>query len=159
MILYKTPWFELVFRRGRFVVDERNNRSGAVIVPKSGDRYLLVEVDRPAINAMSLEFPRGYADEGETPSECAARELLEETGANVTIEDLELLGKVAPNTGLLDSIVNIYYAEFIHSLSAATDGEVSRLHFLSESELRTAIKQGDIVDGFTLSAMTLMDAR
>jgi ADP-ribose pyrophosphatase len=158
MILYRTPWFELVFRRGRFIVEERNSRSGAVIVPKVGDDYLLVELDRPAIDARSLEFPRGYADKGETAEQCAARELFEETGVSVAVEQLQLLGKVAPNTGLLDSIVNVYSAPIFDSVTGPEDAEVTRVHQMSDNELRAAIKAGRIIDGFTLSALALIDA-
>jgi len=51
---------------------------------------------QPAIDAISVEFPAGLIDAGETPAEATLRELREETGfgnpedAGTTIEELSI---------------------------------------------------------------------
>lgn len=56
---------------------------------------------RPPINAVTIEVPSGLIDPNETPSECAVRELKEETGyvgtipANPSSADASPLGEVS----------------------------------------------------------------
>lgn len=48
---------------------------------KSTGREVLLEKQfRPPAGKVCIEFPAGLIDEGETPEECALRELREETG-------------------------------------------------------------------------------
>src|SRR4051794_701915 len=54
---------------------------GAAVVAVDADgQVLLVRQPRPAVGMSMLELPAGLVDEGETPIECARRELAEETG-------------------------------------------------------------------------------
>lgn len=46
----------------------------------SGPELLLQKQYRPPIDKVIIEVPAGLIDEGETPEECAVRELREETG-------------------------------------------------------------------------------
>lgn len=53
----------------------------AILHPLDGDPSILLQKQfRPPINAVAIEVPAGLMDEGETPEECALRELREETG-------------------------------------------------------------------------------
>src|SRR5689334_19199374 len=53
--------------------------AAVVAVLDDGD-VLLVRQPREAVGARILELPAGLIDPGETPMQCAARELTEETG-------------------------------------------------------------------------------
>jgi ADP-ribose pyrophosphatase len=46
----------------------------------TGPELLLQKQFRPPIGKIVIEIPAGLIDEGETPEECAVRELQEETG-------------------------------------------------------------------------------
>src|SRR6202011_5243694 len=69
----------------------------AAIVPIDGEDVVLVRQFRPALGAELLEIPAGTLDRpGESPSECAARELQEEVGARATRLDHLVSYTVAP---------------------------------------------------------------
>lgn len=52
----------------------------AIVSKPSGPEILLQKQYRPPIDKVVIEVPAGLIDEGETPRECAVRELKEETG-------------------------------------------------------------------------------
>jgi ADP-ribose pyrophosphatase len=52
----------------------------AILSKESGSELLLQKQYRPPIDQVVIEVPAGLIDVGETPEQCAVRELLEETG-------------------------------------------------------------------------------
>eukprot|EP00005_Dracoamoeba_jomungandri_P014436 CAMPEP_0174270840 /NCGR_PEP_ID=MMETSP0439-20130205/45907_1 /TAXON_ID=0 /ORGANISM="Stereomyxa ramosa, Strain Chinc5" /LENGTH=212 /DNA_ID=CAMNT_0015360429 /DNA_START=1 /DNA_END=636 /DNA_ORIENTATION=+ len=76
----KLKRYELVERATR----TENSVDVSIIVPilKEKDRtsIVLVKQYRPALDALCVELPAGLIDAGESPEECAIRELHEETG-------------------------------------------------------------------------------
>ncbi|WEW56642.1 ADP-ribose diphosphatase [Emydomyces testavorans] len=52
----------------------------AILQKPSGPELLLQKQYRPPIDKVTIEVPAGLIDAGETPEECATRELKEETG-------------------------------------------------------------------------------
>ncbi|MFE2045334.1 NUDIX domain-containing protein [Streptomyces sp. NPDC059477] len=63
----------------------------ADVVCVRGDDVLLIERGWPPHQG-KLALPGGHVDEGETSREAAVRELLEETGVKVPVDDLVLVG-------------------------------------------------------------------
>lgn len=51
-----------------------------ILNKQSGPELLLQKQYRPPIDKVVIEVPAGLIDAGETPEECAVRELKEETG-------------------------------------------------------------------------------
>jgi ADP-ribose diphosphatase len=51
-----------------------------VLAMTRNEEFILVRQFRPALRRSTIEFPAGSIEEGESPEEAAARELLEETG-------------------------------------------------------------------------------
>ncbi|MDR0909510.1 MAG: NUDIX hydrolase [Spirochaetaceae bacterium] len=72
-------------------------------------RFLMVRQWRHGEKAVSLEFPGGVAEQGETPEEAARRELQEETGYKA--EKLSLLATMNPNSAFMTNHVHIFLAE------------------------------------------------
>ncbi|MCJ1473950.1 hypothetical protein MMC13_002606 [Lambiella insularis] len=64
----------------------------AILRKATGPEILLQKQFRPPTNKVCIEVPAGLIDEGETPEECAVRELREETGFVGVAEKAEKMG-------------------------------------------------------------------
>ena len=94
-------------QRGKYIVNE--TRDWVCVIPVVGDKFLMVRQWRHGEGALSIEFPGGVIDDGETPDDGARRELLEETGA--VAGKLVHLGTINPNPALFANHFHIYCAK------------------------------------------------
>jgi len=83
--------------------------------------------------------------------------LAEETGLTVSADSVMSLGELAPNSGILESLVE---AIFVDVPSAAADllpmdAEVTAAEWVPVAELRRKIANHEIIDGFTLATLML----
>ena len=78
------------------------------IVAVDGGMIVIVRQTRAGADGRTLELPAGSIEEGETPEECAARELVEECG--LTADSWRRLGEfwAAPD----------YSTEYVHAFEA-----------------------------------------
>ena len=84
--LHENPWYAVRNRGGYFTV-EYHLRHVAVLPVVNDDSVVMVRAKRPVIGDLPLEFAAGGVEDGEDPAVAAARELLEETGIEVTERD------------------------------------------------------------------------
>lgn len=91
----------------REVIDHQG-AAGVVAFDEEG-KLLMVRQYRYPIGQELLELPAGKIDPGETPLQCAARELQEETGYKA--EKLTELGRVYPAAAYDVELVHLFYAE------------------------------------------------
>ena len=87
-------------KKGKFDVLEA--KSWVNIIPITiGGKVLMVKQFRFGIGGVTLEFPAGAIESGQTPLEAAKRELAEETGG--VSESIEEIGKCHPNPAFLNN--------------------------------------------------------
>jgi ADP-ribose pyrophosphatase len=153
--LLSTKYFDVIDKDGYTIVKEPKPVNGVVVIPVLLDgRAVLGSLKRRAIDAMSIEFPRGKIDDGETAVEAAIRELREETGMEAL--KVKEIGKVHSNTSLLSSCVSICVASVTGKVEGKTDGEVDHTMIKTMEALQDMIAGGEITDGHTLSALMML---
>lgn len=140
----------------RFVRPESGQPGVAILISCEG-RFLLLECERPITGRpVLLEIPRGFSD-GEPGREAAEREVFEETG--LRLEGLKHLGTIFADSGTIAVPTEIY-----HATSTGRDTQLDPTEgirgakWLTYEELRRAATNGEIVDSFTLVALTLFSA-
>lgn len=161
MIVYENPWFH-VLKEGNFhIIEENTGGEGAVVLPFVGEKLLLLEMRRPSQNMeLTLEVPRGFGNAGEDSLSAARRELKEETGFDLVAERFERIGYVRPNTGILRSRIAIYAVQIdADHPRLNADEEADGMRLVALSDLPAALADGQIEDGFTLSALMLYQAK
>ncbi len=92
--------------QGKYIVID--SRDWVIVIPSVEDCFLMVKQWRHGEKALSIEFPGGVIDDGESPEEGARRELLEETGCSA--EKLVYLGKMNPNPAFMGNHVHFFAA-------------------------------------------------
>ena len=156
--LYENPWFRVV-QEGRFhwVVEDNAHNGAAVLARIGDDEFLLLKIQRQAHPGIQLEIPRGYGQPGETSQACACRELAEETGYQVSEDQLIRLGRIKPNSSILASSIDLYLANMdAHALPGSRDDEAREVVRIKLDQLRKMLLEGAIEDSFTLSALALL---
>ena len=133
--------------------------AGVVIVPILSDgRFILLNNFRPNVRSWSLEFPRGGKDPGISLLKMLKKEISEEMGARI-LEAPEKIGEVFPDSRFLGSLVEIYKAkvEITGLPSHEATEAIKNLVFVSKEKLKNLIESRKIRDGYTLSALALMN--
>jgi 8-oxo-dGTP pyrophosphatase MutT (NUDIX family) len=130
----------------------------ALVIPRDGDRFHLVEQFRYPLGMRRWEFPQGTAPGQESlePTELAARELREETGLRAA--SMELLGMLDAAPGMSSQRGRVFLATGI------TEGEHDREHeeqdmhseWFVRAELERMIREGEITDAQSIAAWTLL---
>jgi len=124
----------------------------AAVVPLEGDDVVLVKQLRESIRAETIEIPAGILDrEGETPEDCAARELREETGYRA--EDVRPLGMIHSSIGFADERIYLFRCRAVRQGGPEEEG-VEVLAMPMEEALR-AVRDGRITDAKTVAALLL----
>lgn len=130
---------------------------------ESQPKFLLVNQPRYALTTdgqkhngyYTWEFPRGGQQPDETPTECAIRELREETNLTHTTPDqITHMGTAHTDTGILNTTVNYFYIQ-IDSTNPDiqyTDNEIINHQWVTQTEFLKSITTNQIQDAYTLVA-------
>jgi len=141
---------------GRVTIREKVTHPGSVgILPvlENGD-LIFVKQFRYVIGSDLLEIPAGTIEEGESPEECATRELLEETGYQAG--RLDLLSSFYTSPGYSNEFMWLFKATDLRSGEAKPMADESiEIKVVSLGEALSLIKNGGIRDVKTICAILL----
>jgi ADP-ribose pyrophosphatase len=132
----------------------------AAVVPIDGEgNVVLVRQYRHATRSWLLEIPAGKLDHpGESPEDCALREVEEETGFRAG--RLESLGWIWTTPGFTDEKIWLYLArDLTPSKSDLQADEVLTVETLPLAEAVRRAAAGEIVDGKSVCALLRAAAR
>ncbi|RLC04457.1 MAG: ADP-ribose pyrophosphatase [Deltaproteobacteria bacterium] len=125
----------------------------AVIVPLFEDKTIgVIKQYRYVINAYIYEIPAGTMDSGESPEQCARRELEEETGYEAT--RFVPLGKTYLLPAYSDEISYIYLArDMIRTVQNLDEDEIIEVHRFKIQDILEMIDSGIIIDALSILAI------
>ena len=110
------------------------------VVPDAQGRrcFLMVRQYRQGIRRITVEFPAGLIEAGETPAAAAGRELFEETGYRP--ECLESIGTICPNPAFMTNRCHTFLARNpCRQRSVEEPGKESPKNRMDELELLDAL--------------------
>jgi 8-oxo-dGTP pyrophosphatase MutT (NUDIX family) len=133
--------------------------SAAAVIPIGDDgRILLIDHYRVFTDTRGWEAPAGKIDEGETPEQGAARELMEETGHRA--ESFKYLGHYHPSNGSSNQVFHVFVGRGITRVDDIQDtNEVIGLRWFTSQEVREMIARNEILDGLSLTGLCWAMAR
>lgn len=135
-------------------MDILRHPGASAIVPFMNDpegedpQILLLRQYRYAAGGYIYEVPAGRLDSGESPADCAVRELKEETGC--TADRMELLFTMFTTPGFTDEKIHVFMATGLsHGESAREADEFADVVIMRLAEALELIRDGEIMDAKT----------
>jgi len=160
--LYDSEWVRLALVDVE-IPGERRFEHHVVRVPRPASGTVVHDPDRGVLllwrhrfitDSWGWEVPAGGVDEGESPDEAAAREVLEETGWRP--RKLRPLAVYHPSNGLNDQTFHLFVADGADYVSPPSDtSESERVAWVSLADVRDLLRKGEVRDGLSLSALSM----
>ncbi|MET7453755.1 NUDIX hydrolase [Streptomyces sp. NPDC005574] len=163
--IYTNPWVNLCLvdvqqpdgRRWEYHVVRLRHLAVAAVV-NDRQEVLMMWRHRFITDSWAWELPMGLVEEGETPEEAAAREVLEETGWRPG--PIKPLIYAEPANGITDSQHHVFRADGATYEGPPTEkNESDRIEWIPLSEIRGMIDRREIVSSGSLVGLlyVLMD--
>jgi ADP-ribose pyrophosphatase len=158
-IVYEGPVFgvrrdEVIEPSGVRATREVITHPGSVVVLPvlPGARILLIQQYRHATRQYLWELVAGRIDEGETPREAAARELIEETGYRA--KRFRVFLDVFPTPGFLEERMYILLAEELTAGKAQPEEDEKIVsHAYNHKQLEEMIRTGKLRDAKSIAGI------
>jgi ADP-ribose pyrophosphatase len=145
----------------RLCVKPLSTGGGVLVIPRRGDRYLLLRNFRHATRRWEWAFPRGFADPALSLEQSARRETREELGLDV--ERAELIGHLPADSGLIGSEFHVWevHVGAAHAIAPESSEAIdaSELWELDAAGVLAKVASGEIVDAISIAGFTLSWAR
>lgn len=138
-------------REGKFDVLETKDWVNVIPLTEQGE-VLMVEQFRFGVGEVTLEFPAGAIEPGQTPLEAAKRELREETGGECA--SIEMTGQCHPNPAFLNNHCFHFVAKGVGIAGAQKldEHEEIELKKFSVEEVEGMITSGKIKHSLSIAA-------
>ncbi|HEX9730191.1 MAG TPA: NUDIX hydrolase [Gemmatimonadales bacterium] len=118
-------------------------------------QVLMLRQYRYATTGTIWEIPAGVLEPGESPEDCARRELREETGASA--DQFDFLTTIYTTPGFTDEQIHLFVATGIRAGEAAPEvDEQLEVVPLPMSRVLQMIQEGEIVDGKSIVALLFL---
>lgn len=132
----------------------RHPGASAMVPMLNKKTVLLVKQYRYAAGGFIWEIPAGTLNPGESPLECAKRELIEETGYSA--DKLEKLTEIVPVPGYSDERIHIFLATgLVKAVQNLDRDEMLNVHEIKMDAALEMIAKGEIIDAKTISGLYL----
>lgn len=129
-----------------------NHPKVAVIIPVRSGKFIFETHYRPVIRKWILEFPAGFVDKGETPRQCAERELEEEVGLKA--KKLKYLFKSYSSPGFTDELAYFFFADsFEKGKQRLEDTEILKIKEIDIERAVRMVKNDRINDSKTIKGI------
>jgi 8-oxo-dGTP pyrophosphatase MutT (NUDIX family) len=159
-VMYDSPWVRVRLddvelpsgaHIDHHVIEFPKPSVGAVVTDDLG-RMLLLWRHRHITDASGWEIPAGWAEPGESLAVAVAREVEEETG--YLPETVEPLVVYHPLSGISTMTYSVFHATDVSKKGSPEQDETDRIEWLSPGEVRKLLKDGQIIDGPSLTAIS-----
>ena len=129
------------------------HNGSAAILPLIDDTIIMEKQYRYPISKEMFEIPAGTLQKGENPEDCAARELIEETGYKAG--SLKPLGKFYMSPGYCTEVMHVFVATGLSKVEHhdMDEDEVIEIVKINVNDAVKMILKGEIEDAKTVCAI------
>lgn len=128
--------------------------AAAVVAMTPSSEVVLINHYRHPIGKYIWEIPGGSIDAGESPQQCAHRELSEESGYNVAT--LEHLVTFCPEPAFTNHQITIFLGSPAHKLDLVErEIEIDAVRLFRLKEALAMIRSGDIISSWSIVGILL----
>jgi 8-oxo-dGTP pyrophosphatase MutT (NUDIX family) len=162
-LIYDNQWIRVIEydvvrpdnTKGIYAVIETKAQAVTIVAIAEDKRVCLINEYRFPLNRTLWRLPMGGAGQDHRGSlESAQAELLEETGLIAAV--WKMAGQTVTMSGLSPEVAHIYIATELSPLSAGTnDYDIQDVRFFSIDDLSNMIRGAQLIDGQSLSALTI----
>ena len=162
-IVHKNPWYKIQKDdvvlpnggAGEYFIVKTDTNASAFIVPIKDGRIIFIRQYRYVFDEWFIELPGGAVDAGETFEAAAIKELREEAGH--VADTMEEVGTFIPLSGAVDEVTHVFVAKDLQFVGQELEATESGMEIV-EIDIADAYKMvenGEIIDGQTITALTL----
>lgn len=128
--------------------------AAGIVAITDENKVLLVRQYRKAVEKVLWEIPAGKLEQGESPKDCAIRELKEETGYSAN--NIKLIHKFYTSAGFSNQKIYVYLATDLEKGECNLDeDEFLELHEVDIKDVYEMIDKNDIEDAKTSIGLLL----